>query len=460
MLAASRKTRVDNTNQLERGLGLAEATALNMIDMVGIGPFIVMPLVIQRMGGPQCLLAWIAGALMAFLDGCVWAELGAAMPEAGGSYVFLREEYGAARWGRLMAFLFVWQTVVQAPLVMASGAIGFAQYFSYLRPLSAWPQKAVSGGLIVLVILLLYQGITRIGRISLFLWAGVIATLLWIIISGAVHFHPALAFDFPPGAWSFSPLFFAGLGAATGQTIYTYWGYYNVCHLGGEIRNPQKNIPRGIFLSIAGIAVLYVAMELSITGVLPWREAAASQFVVSAFFERIYGVAAARWATVLVLWVAFASVFALTLGYSRIPYAAARDGNFFRIFARLHPKKHFPNISLLALGTLGFIFSLLFRLRDVITAILATRLLVQFIGQAIGLLRLHRRWPSERLPFKMKFYPWPVVLTVCGWAALFLALGLKFVLGGIAVIGLGITAFLVRAARQAEWPFAGRHDEV
>jgi fructoselysine transporter len=248
-------------------------------------------------------------------------------------------------------------------------------------------------------------------------------------------------------------MWFAALGAATGKTIYTYWGYYNVCHLGGEIREPKKNIPRGIFLSIIGIAALYVAMQLSVTGALPWRDAAASPFVVSTFFEHLYGAHAARIATVMVLWVAFASLFALTLGYSRIPYAAALDGNFFRVFARLHPKKHFPYVSLLALGVAGAIFSVLFRLADVISAILATRLLVQFIGQAVGLIGLHRRWPSARLPFKMKFYPWPVVLTICGWCALFVAAGPMFMLGGAVVIGTGAGAFLLRAAYQKQWPF-------
>ena len=87
-----------------------------MIEMVGVGPFVVIPLVIKAMGGPQCLLAWAAGALLALLDGFVWSELGAAMPLAGGSYVFLREAYGPGRMGRMMSFLFVWQTLIQAPL--------------------------------------------------------------------------------------------------------------------------------------------------------------------------------------------------------------------------------------------------------------------------------------------------------------------------------------------------------
>src|SRR6267154_2084509 len=119
-------------NGLERGLGLKEAVALNMIEIVGIGPFVVSSLVIRAMGGPQALIAWLAGALLATLDGFVWSELGAAMPKAGGTYVFLREAYGPERWGRLMSFLFVWQTFVQAPLSVAS-AISMPRWRSISR---------------------------------------------------------------------------------------------------------------------------------------------------------------------------------------------------------------------------------------------------------------------------------------------------------------------------------------
>ena len=440
---------------LERVLGLKEAVALNMIDMVGIGPFIVVPLVIRAMRGPQCLLAWLGGALLALLDGFVWSELGAAMPLAGGSYIFLREAYGAGRWGRLMSFLFVWQTLIQAPLVIASGAIGFAQYAGYLHPLGHWQEKAVSGAFVVFLVVLLYRRIGAIGKISLLLWAGVIGTLVWLIWGGVSHFDARLAFTYPPDAWKLSPLFFAGLGAAMVSTIYTYWGYYNICHLGGEIRAPERNIPRGIFLSIAGIAILYLAMQTSILGVIPWQEAQNSRFIVSTFVERLYGTRAASFATVLVLWIAFASVFSALLGYSRVPYSAALDGNFFSVFARVHPRKHFPHVSLLLLGSLAFLFSLLFKLATVIGAILAMRLLVQFIGQAVGVILLRRRWPPERLPFKMWVYPLPAILTMLGWAALFLSTGpaRKW---GLLVIALGVIAFLVRARVSREWPLPRR----
>lgn len=438
---------------LVRGLGLKEAVALNMIEIVGIGPFVVSALVIREMGGPQCMIAWIAGALLATLDGFVWSELGAAMPKAGGTYVFLREAYGPGKWGRLMSFLFVWQTFIQAPLSVSSAAIGFSRYAGYLHPLTKWQAKSLSGGLVVLLVILLYRKITTIGKISIFLWAGVIATMLWLIWGGLTHFDAKLAFDFPSSARHFSWALFAGLGAAMVNTTYSYWGYYNICHLGGEIRDPQRNIPRGIFLSIFGIAILYLAMQSSILGVLPWREAQYSPFIVSTFVEKLYGVTAARFATWMVLWIALASVFSLLLGYSRVPYSAAIDGNFFSIFGKLHPTKRFPHVSLLFLGGLAFAFSLYLKLETVIAAILAMRLLVQFIGQAVGVMLLRRRWSADRLPFKMWLYPLPAVLTMIGWGFLFWATGpaRKW---GLLEIGLGALAFLVRAREMRQWPFA------
>lgn len=438
---------------LERGLGLKEAAALNMIDMVGIGPFIVAPIVIHTMGGPQAIVAWIAGALLAVIDGFVWSELGAAMPKAGGSYFFLREAYGPGKWGRFMSFLFIWQTMFQAPLVIASGAIGFSQYLTYLVPLGVIGQKAVSGALVIVLVLILYRRITTIGKLSLLLWAGVIITIVWLIWGGLSHFDARLAFNFPEGAWDFSGLFFIALGQATVQTTYTYLGYYNVCYLGGEVRDPERNIPRSIFISIIGIAMLYLAMQLSIVGVLPWREAADSQFIVSTFVEHIFGAGAAEVATVTILWIAFASLFSAMLGYSRVPYAAAIDGTFFSPFARLHPKKHFPHISLLALGSAALLFSLIFKLTDAIKALLAMRILIQFIGQAVGVMMLRKRWSGDRFPFKMWLYPLPAALAIVFWGFVFLSTGETFVLGALVTILVGVVVFFLRARIVKEWPF-------
>jgi amino acid transporter len=438
--------------QLERGLGLKEAVALNMIEIVGIGPFVVSSLVIKAMGGPQAMIAWLAGAVIATLDAFVWSELGAAMPKAGGTYVFLREAYGPNKWGRLMSFLFVWQTFIQAPLSVASASIGFARYASFLHPLNKWEAKAISGGLVLLLIVLLYRRITTIGKISVLLWAGVVGTMLWLIWGGMRHFDSKIAFDFPAGAFSFSSLWFAGLGSAMVSTVYSYWGYYNICHLGGEIKQPEKNIPRGIFLSVLGIAVLYLLMQSSILGVVPWREAAESKFLASLFVERLYGHVAAQVVTCMVLWIAMASVFSVLLGYSRVPYSAALDGNFLSVFAKVHPTKHFPHVSLLVLGALAFVLSVTLDLQTSIAGILAVRLIVQFIGQAVGLMMLRRRWGPEKFPFKMWLYPVPAVLTMFGWAWLFWQTGAarKW---GLLEIALGVVAYLIWAKEKKQWPF-------
>ena len=434
-------------DSLKRDLSLTQAVALNMIDMVGIGPFVVLPLVIGIMGGPQHISAWIAGAILAMIDGFIWAELGAAMPKAGGSYVFLRESFGK-KWGKLMSFLLIWQTMIQAPLVIASGSIGFAQYLSYLLPLNDITRRAASGILVIALTMILYRKISTVGKISVALWIGVMGTMAWFIIGGLSHFDPKLAFNYPEGAWDFTWAFWVALGQASVKTMYSYLGYYNVNHLGGEIKDPGKNIPRAIFISIAGIAILYLAMQFAVIGVIPWQEAKESPFIVSTLIERLYGTAAANFATVLVLWIAFASLFAVMLGYSRIPYAAAVDGNFFAVMGKVHPTKNFPHVSLLWLGGTAFVFSLLFRLSDVISAILAMRILVQFIGGAVGVMVLRKRIGSAHLPFKMWFYPLPAVTAIILWISIMLSTGWKFALSGLVMTLLGIIVYYIREKFQ------------
>lgn len=438
---------------LQRRLGLAQATAINMIDMVGIGPFITLPMVIGMMNGPYFLYAWIAGAILSFVDAMVWSELGAAFPKAGGSYNFLKEAYGKHKAGRLMSFLFVWQTMIQAPLVIASAAIGFASYLAYLLPLNTITSKAVSGGVVILIVVLLYRKIEAIGKISMLLWVGVIFTMFWIIGEGIAHGNFMEPIKHINDGLTINYAFVTALGFASVKSVYSYLGYYNVCHLGGEITNPIKNIPRSMFLSIAGISVLYLAMNVSVTSVIPWNEAKDSEFLISLFMQRIAGDVAAVVVTCLVLWVAFASVFSATLGYSRIPYAAAVDGSFFKIFAKLHPTKQFPHISLLFLGGLAFVFSLLFRLSDVISAILAMRILIQFIGQAVGLILLRRSRKKESFPYKMPLFPLPIYLAILMWIGILISTGLKMMLTGLIVIAAGIIVYFIKAKRNNEWPF-------
>jgi amino acid transporter len=467
-------TRSEPKDHLVRGIGLAQATALNMIDMIGVGPFITIPLMIATMHGPQAMLGWILGAVLVVCDGMVWAELGAAMPEAGGPVRYLRAMY-PGKAGRWLSFLFVFQLTFSAPLSMASGCIGFAQYASYLWPSLAQTitsQKIplpipgigapvieftitrgtfLAMGVAAFAVLLLYRRITVIGRMAAFLWIGVIGTTLWIIGTGLTHFNAAQAFSFPAGAWDLSPAFFTGLGAALLIAVYDYWGYYNVCYLGAEIRDPGRVIPRAILLSIAGVAAMYLAMNISILGAMPWQDVEKSSFIASDFMARIWGPRAAVVVTILMLWTAFASVFSLLLGYSRVPYAAAVDGDYFPVFARVHPKHHFPHVSLLVLGSAAIVFCL-FRLADVVTALVVIRIVVQFLAQTIGIIVLRTRRPDFPRPFRMWLYPLPAILAFLGYiyTVVMRPKSIESIRLAILVVVVGTVLFWIRQRQATE----------
>src|SRR6266699_886202 len=348
---------------LIRGIGVGSATALNMIDMIGVGPFITMPLIVSAMGGPQAMLGWILGAIFAVCDGLVWAELGAALPGSGGSYRYLREIYGPNRLGRLVSFLFIWQLSFSAPLSIASGSIGLAGDASY--------------------------------------------------------FWPALQNQYASRDWSLA-----------------------------------------LLLSILLVACLYVVMNVSILAVVPWwdlirpAQSNSGLFVVSIFMQRIYGVWAANLVTALVMWTAFASVFALMLGYSRVPYAAALDGNYFRAFARVHPQHRFPYVSLLALGGVALLFCF-FSLADVIAALVVIRILLQFLVQAIGVIVLRIRRPDLPRPFRMWFYPLPAL--IASFVFVFILISRKNFLREIryaaVILIAGLLIYFIRAWRNRDWPF-------
>lgn len=426
--------------------------------MVGIGPFVTLPIVMGLIGG-MFLYAWVAGAVLSLIDAMIWSELGAAYPLAGGSYNFLKEAYGKKGKGRMMSFLYVWQTVIQAPLVAASAAIGFSQYLCYLVDLGPVGQKLVSASVILVVTVLLYRKIDSIGKIAVLLWMGVILTIGWIIIGGIAHGNFLQPLKDINADFSWGQLASFAFGQACIKSIYSYLGYYNVCHLGGEIKDPGKNIPRSMFISVIGIAVLYIAMNTSVASVISWQEvkqwqeAGVNNFVVSTFIERLYGHTSANIATVMILWVALASLFAVMLGYSRVPYAAAIDGAFFKLFGKLHPKKNFPYISLLVLAAFAFAFSLLFRMSDVISGILAMRIMVQFIGQAVGVIILRRKSGSKHLPYKMPLYPLPVILAIAMWLFIFYSTGFAVIKSFLIVFGTGVVVYFIYAKLQNQWPY-------
>ena len=429
-----------------------------MTNMMGAGPFITIPLLMSALGGPQAMLGWLVALVIVICDGMVWSELGAAMPGSGGSFHYLREAFGRTRFGPLMAFLFVWQFVLSGPLEIASGYIGFAAYAGYI-----WKglTRAESIALIVAVgafnVALLYRRISSIASITVSLWLGTLVTVLAVIVTGAMHFDPRIAFDFPPGAFNFSLGFFLGLGAAARIGIYDYLGYYDICYIGDEVRNPGRVIPRSILISTVAVAFIYLGINLSIIGVIPWREFvpasahAESSFIVSIFMQRIYGERVATIFTLLVLWTAFGSVFALLLGYSRVPFAAAESGYFFRAFGRLHPTKDFPYISLLVLGAISIVAGF-FPLGTVIDALIVTRILVQFMGQIFALMLLRRQAPHMPRPYRMWLYPLPALVALLGWIFVFVTTQLRVILFGVGVLALGCLAFLLWSRRGNRWP--------
>lgn len=458
---------------LPRELGQGSALVLNMLEMVGVGPFITLPLIVAAMGGPQAMLGWVLGAALALCDGLVWAELAAALPEAGGSYAFLREIYGPGRAGRLVSFLYVWQFTLSAPLVMASGAIGLAQYASYLYPWLSGNLAAagllrhvhrtslLAIAVVVLVVVLLYRRLRAVERMAWVLWAGVIFTLGITIVAGFSHFNARQAFSFPAGAFQLNHRFFIGLGAAMLIATYDYWGYYTISYMAGEVRDPGRTLPRSILGSIVIIAVIYLLMNISVLGVIPWQEFTASRTstshtaVVAELLARSFGPVWARIGAWMVIWTAFGSLFSLLLAGSRVLWAAAAEGNYFRPLARLHARGGFPANVLLLLGTIACLCCF-FDLKAIIAALVALRIVLQFLLQQVGVVLLRRRRPEMPRPFRIWLYPLPVILATLGFLFVLAsrAHAGREIVAALVVTISGLIVYLRRARRDAAWPYA------
>lgn len=447
-------------NRPIRALGLSGALSTNVLNMIGVGPFITIPLALTAMGGPQAMLGWLLGAVLCVCDGLVWAELGSCLPRSGGPYHYLLQAFGPRSLGRLLSFIFLWQTLLIGPLSIASGAVGFADYTRFLAPhLQHWHLAAIAAAVCLLNMALLYRDVRIIQKVSIAMTITVIGAMVWIIVSGALHFDPRLAFDFPGGAFKPNASFWTGLGSATLIAVYDYGGYNNVCLVGEEVRAPARTIPRAVLWSIAIVAVLYFGLNLSILGSLPWRTAEHSGAVVADFMQIIHGSWGATLVTLLILIASWGSVLAMLLGYSRVPYAAAADGRFFKAFAVLHPRGHFPTLGLLYMGVLSGV-ACWFSLADLIAVLIVVQTMFQFAAQCIAVILLRRNGVGAEAGgaaaqdwFRMPLFPLPALIALAGWIYITVTSKPAHIAIGIVMFLAGTAVYLIQARRQKHWPF-------
>jgi amino acid transporter len=433
---------------LDRGMGLLQATATNIIGMVGVGPFLTIPFMVTAMGGPHILYAWAFGAVLALCDGLVYAELGAALPGSGGPYVYLREAYRPFGLGRLMAFIFIFEIMLVAPLSIAGGAVGFADYLGfYWTSMDPLAHNLIAAGVCVAVTALLYRDIRSIGRLSVVMLSVVMLTVGWVIVAGLFSFSWAQAFDFPPEARRLDANLVRAMAAAGLLAMYNYGGYSNICNIGEEIRQPQRTMPRAIVMSIVIVVVLYVVMSTVILGMVPWREAQQTRTIASLFIGRTFsdpaqGRIAAIVMTALILFVTASSLYAVVLGYSRIPFAAARDGQFFSAFGRLHPTKHFPHVSLLTIGavTIPFCF---FSLGQLVSWLIQVQILLQFVWQCAAVMLLRRYRRDIPKPFRMWLYPLPALVSLGMWLYIFVSSPLPGIVFSVAFLAVAVAAYFI-----------------
>ncbi|HET6275542.1 MAG TPA: amino acid permease [Candidatus Cybelea sp.] len=445
---------------MKRAIDLRGAVSINVITMIGIGPLVTIPLVVAALGGPLALAGWIGGALVALCDGLVWAELSSRYPGSGGTYVYLRNVFGPQRLGRALAFLFNWQFLLAAPCLLASGYIGFANYAAFLYPAiasNAAAHDAVAAGIGIVTLLLLYRRTAQVASVGSALAAAAVLTLLLVALAGLSHADFARAFHVTHAA-SLGAGFLAGFGSALFITLYDYAGYSDAALLGDEVVRPNRTIPLAILLSILVVATLYVLLQLGVLGAVPWQSlldahgqpTTQAQYVGSFVVEKAWGHRAGVAVTVLVLVTAFASLYGNLLGFSRISFAAASDGAFLPIFARLHPRKDIPYVALVVIGILSLVASL-FSLDQVIAFLTAGIVLVQAVAQiaALALLRARGR-PS---PFMMPLYPLPAAIALIGWIWAFIYSGAAAIALGVGWLLLGVIVYLAAARVQRWWPF-------
>merc|ERR1719193_2452092 len=425
----------------DQKLTLAQACGLNTMNMFGTGPFITIPFVVAAADppGPHALIGYAMAAFACMNDSLVWSELGAMWPDSGGSYVYLRELYGPQTWGRLCAFIFVWQIMVSGPMEAASGFIATTQYIAYIdKEYSYIHHSGIAFGMCVTTIWALYREIDEVGTITLVLWAFTIGAIIFTVIAGFITFESHFI-ESPSDAFDDGSTFFFSMAVAARFAVYDFTGYYDVNFVGKECQNPRRTIPIACVATCVIVAMCFFLVDVAVIGSLEWDPNPASgepgyvalvtsgaesaNFIMALFCETHISRTFAIVFTLLVCITIFGSCFSFIIGLAQVPYTAAKDGYFYDFLAHQHEHyKGLSDYSLLFVGGLSTIFCFV-ELEIVIEGMLTMMLLVQFMGQGWGL--IYYRWftPKENQEigaFTVPMFPIPNIIQLIIFGFIFI----------------------------------------
>lgn len=404
-----------NRTELKRSLGTWPAVSIVVGTVIGSGIFLVPSTMIQRVGSvPAVFAVWIAGGLLSIAGALSYAELAAALPEAGGEYVFLREAYGPL-WG----FIYSWtQTWVAKSGSIATLATGFFLYLAnFWAPLdtifcrlpvplgpNGGPLELRYGQLFAIVLIaalgcLNYFGVKLGGDVQVAVTAIKVALIALIILAGLAFGHAHAASSAP-----LAPLSFAGFIAALVAALWAYDGWNNVSMVSSEVRDPQKNLPRALIGGTLAVAAVYMLANAAYFRTLTPVEVAGTERVAAEMMRRILGAAGANAVSIAAMISIFAALNGSILSGARVPYAAAREGYFFRALASVNPRHRTPGVSIVVLNAWAAVLVLTGKYDDLFNLVIfASWILYGMTGAAVLVLR--RRRPDLPRPYRTIGYP-------------------------------------------------------
>eukprot|EP00397_Hematodinium_sp_SG-2012_P018544 GEMP01019002.1.p1 GENE.GEMP01019002.1~~GEMP01019002.1.p1 ORF type:complete len:668 (+),score=117.72 GEMP01019002.1:271-2274(+) len=463
----------------DQKLTFMQALGLNTMHMFGTGPLITIPYCVASVDpiGPHAIWGYGIACVACLCDSLVWGEIGSMWPDSGGSYIYLRELFGAKTWGRLFAFMFVWQFLLSGPAEASSGFIAIAEYLAYFSPdtVSYGYRVVISLSLLMVCLGFLVRKITDIGKATIVLWIVTILAMVYTIMAGFTDWHVSNLRS-PSGAFSSGSKVLWNLAAGTRFGVYDMTGYYDINFMGSEVVNPKRTIPYSGIITCFVVGIIYILCYLAIIGSLPMDSIIhmyAEDYdgvpvgIMSVFTEWRFGSPALAYVVTLVVCVTiFGSTFAMLIGFVFVPVAAARDGYFFSFFAPKDQGEGLPLVSLGVIITLTGIccfFSL-----DLVIDVMTTMLcLIMFCGQSMGLMYYRYTTPKEKIPdgWKMPFYPLPCIIQFTIFFFIFITSnsamrGTKPVLElSMLFLVLGVLMFLVRSRYHRTWPFDDKLDD-